>query len=126
MSLRIHIAQAGSTRKAAEGLRIGVARFLPRGVRRSEYARLNYFDVWLPILAPSRDLLSQFKSSKMSVPTFFRRYRTEMEQTEPRQTIILLAKIANRQPITLCCYCEDETRCHRSVLIRLVREAGEK
>jgi uncharacterized protein YeaO (DUF488 family) len=101
-----------------------VARFLPRGVRKRDYARLNYFDVWLPTLAPSRALLSQFKSSKMPVPTFFRRYRAEMTQTEPWQTIVLLAEIAKRQPITLCCYCEDETRCHRSVLIRLVREAG--
>jgi len=124
MFSRIHTAQAGSTRKAAEGLRLGVVRFLPRGVRKSKYARLNYFDVWLPSLAPSRALLSKARSSGMASSIFLWRYRTEMEETEPRQMIALLAKIAKRQPISLCGYCEDESRCHRSVLSELIHKAG--
>jgi uncharacterized protein YeaO (DUF488 family) len=63
--------------------------------------------------------------SGMPVATFFRHYRKEMENTEPRQVITLLAEIAKRTPIALCCYCEDETRCHRSVLIELIRKVNQ-
>jgi len=124
MRLRVHTAQAGSPRQRGEGLRIGAVRFLPRGVSKKDYARKNYFDVWLPSLAPSRPLLSRFLKSAMLVATFFRQYRKEMESTEPRQVIKLLAEIAKRTPIAICCYCEDERRCHRSVLIELIRKAN--
>ncbi len=124
MRLRVHTAQAGSPRQRGEGLRIGAVRFLPRGVSKRDYARKNYFDVWLPSLAPSRPLLSRFLKSGMLVATFFRQYRKEMESTEPRQVIKLLAEIAKRTPIAICCYCEDERRCHRSVLIELIRKAN--
>ena len=126
MSLRIHIAQAGSTRKAAEGLRIGVVRFLPRGVRKSEYARLNYFDVWLPNpCAESRSALAVQVLEDVRpnlLPALPHRDGADGAPADDYS----IGQIANRQPIILCCYCEDETRCHRSVLIRLVREAGEK
>src|SRR6266513_6234859 len=125
MALRVQTAQAGSPRQRGEGLRIGAVRFLPRGVSKSDYARKNYFDVWLPSLAPSRPLLTRFLKSGMPVATFFRHYRKEMGNTEPRQVIKLLAEIAKRTPIALCCYCEDETRCHRSVLIELIRKANQ-
>jgi len=121
---RVHTARAGSPRQRGEGLRIGTVRFLPRGVSKKDYARKNYFDVWLPSLAPSRQLLSRFLKAGMPVATFFRQYRTEMEGTEPRQVIRLLAEIAKRTPIAICCYCEDEARCHRSVLIELIRKAN--
>ena len=121
---RVHTAQAGSRRQRGEGLRIGAVRFLPRGVSKRDYARKNYFDVWLPSLAPSRPLLTRFLKSGMPVATFFRQYRKEMEGTEPRQVIRLLAEITKHMPITLCCYCEDERRCHRSVLIELICKAN--
>jgi uncharacterized protein YeaO (DUF488 family) len=125
MRLHIQTTQAGSPRQRGEGLRIGAVRFLPRGVRKKDYARKNYFDVWLPSLAPSRPLLRRFLKSGMLVTTFFRQYRKEMENTEPRQVIKLLAKIAKRTPIAICCYCEDEQRCHRSVLIELIRKVNQ-
>ena len=100
-------------------------RLLPRGVRKQDYARRNYFDVWLPNLCPpSRELLSQWKSGKISVAAFFARYRSEMKRTEPRQLIKLLASLARRTPIAVGCYCEDESCCHRLVLKKLIREAG--
>ncbi len=125
MALRVQTAQAGSPRQRGEGLRIGAVRFLPRGVSKRDYARKNYFDVWLPSLAPSRPLLTGFLKSGMPVATFFRQYRKEMGNTEPRQVIKLLAEIAKRTPIAVCCYCEDERRCHRSVLIELIRKANQ-
>jgi len=124
MRLHVQTTRAGSPRQRGEGLRIGAVRFLPRGVSKRDYARKNYFDVWLPSLAPSRPLLSRFLKSGMPITTFFRQFRKEMKGTEPRQVIKLLAEIAKRTPITLCCYCEDEHRCHRSVLIELIRKAN--
>ena len=125
MSLHAHTAQAGCPRQRGEGLRVGAVRLLPRGVSKRDYARKNYFDVWLPTLAPSRPLLSRFLKSGMPVTAFFRHYRKEMESTEPRQVIKLLAEIAKRTPVTVCCYCDDETRCHRTVLLQLIRRANQ-
>jgi uncharacterized protein YeaO (DUF488 family) len=123
-SVRLSTVQFGSPRKRGEGLRIGTVRFLPRGVRKADYARLDYFDVRLPQLAQSRKLLAEFKDGDVSMPTFFRPYRAEMKCTEPRQLIELLAAIARRTPITVGCYCDHESRCHRSVLGELIRKAG--
>lgn len=116
--------QIGSPRSADEGLRIGTVRFLPRGVYKKDYASLNYFDVWLPSLAPSRGLLAKLKGSSITIDRFFAQYRTEMRKTEPFQTISLLAELARLTPISVGCYCQNESDCHRSVLARLIRQAA--
>jgi uncharacterized protein YeaO (DUF488 family) len=119
--MKFRTVQLGSPRKHGEGLRIGAVRYLPRGVRREDYARLDYFDVWLPTLAPSRDLLSQLKRGEVATERFLDRYRREMNATEPRQVIALLACLAERTSLSVGCYCESEERCHRSVLASLIR-----
>ena len=124
MPLQFRTVQIGSSRQPGEGLRIGTVRFLPRGVPKTEYRDRNLFDLWLPILAPSRALLKAFRTG-MPLKTFFRRYRTEMAQTDPRQVIQLLAELAKSTPIAIGCYCDDESRCHRSVLGELIREAAD-
>ncbi|MDA1054247.1 MAG: DUF488 family protein [Planctomycetota bacterium] len=124
MTLLLRTVQLKTQREPAEGLRIGAVRFLPRGVPKEDYARLDYFDVWLPTLAPSRELLAQFKVTNISIETVLKRYRNEMKQTEARQTIQLLAELAKRTPLAIGCYCEQETRCHRSELFKLIREAA--
>lgn len=124
MSLHFQTVQLGTPRSKGEGVRIGAVRYLPRGVRKADYARRDFFDVWLPSLAPSRELLSEYKQSKMTPGTFFRRYRVEMEETEPRQTIALLASLARHTPLSVGCYCDDETLCHRSILGELIRNAA--
>lgn len=116
--------QLGSPRSRGEGLRIGTARYLPRGVHKEDYAKLDYFDVWLPNLAPSRELLRQFKHDEVSLKGFFKKYRSEMKETDARQLIQLLAATAQRTPISVGCYCEDERQCHRSVLADLIRAAA--
>lgn len=121
--MHLRAVRLGSTRVSGEGLRIGTVRYLPRGVRKGDLARRDYFDVWLPILAPSRELLRGLKDGSLAVSRFFARYRREMTETDARQTILLLAALARRTPIAIGCYCEDESRCHRSVLIELIREA---
>ena len=124
MPLRFHTVQIGSPRRPGEGLRIGAVRFLPRGVPKSKYRERDLFDVWLPILAPSRELLKAFRDGKLSPAKFFQRYRSEMTQTDPRQVIELLAALAHQTPLSVACYCDDETRCHRSVLGSLIRDAA--
>jgi len=118
----------GDPKSSDAGLRIAAARYLPRGVRRTDYARLDLFDVWLPGVAPSRELIRWLKSREWSpgtAKTFFARYEREMHaSTDARQTIKLLAAMANHMPIAIGCYCEDEHRCHRSVLVRLIRLAN--
>lgn len=122
--MHLRTVRLGSPRTQGEGLRIGTVRYLPRGVRKSDLARRDYFDVWLPILAPSRKLLQQFKSGKGTTAQFFAAYRREMKETDARQTIQLLAALARQTPIAVGCYCEDEAQCHRSVLIELIRDAA--
>jgi uncharacterized protein YeaO (DUF488 family) len=126
MTLHLQVVRLGSARLPGEGVRIGAVRYLPRGVRRSEYAARNMFDVWLPTLAPSRELLKAFKGRGrgLSQSWFFRRYRAEMAKTEPKQVILLLSALARRTPISVGCYCEDEAQCHRSVLEELILAAA--
>jgi uncharacterized protein YeaO (DUF488 family) len=111
-------------RKKSDRLRIGTVRFLPRGVKKTDYSKHDFFDVWLPMVAPSRELLKSFTSGKKSVAQFFRAYRAEMREPAPRHLLTLLAEVAQRTPISVGCYCEKETECHRSVLIELIREAA--
>ena len=119
--------QIGSPRKRGEGLRVGAVRFLPRGVKKQDYARLGFFDVWLPVLAPGRKLLRWAKSREWDPrmrKSFFARYAREMEaNTESKQVIRFVAKASVHTPVSVGCYCVDETRCHRSVLLKLIRKA---
>ena len=126
VSMHVSTYRIGSARKKNEGLRIGTVRFLPRGVPKREYARRDLFDVWLPLVAPSRELVKAFKSGTKTAAQFFRAYRAEMKQPGARHTIELLAAISQRTPIAVGCFCEDENRCHRSALVKLIRAAGKE
>ena len=112
----------GSPRQRGEGLRIGAARHLPRGVKRGDWQRGNYFDTWLPLVAPTADLVAAFKHEQITFPAFARRYRAQMKAPEARHVIDLLAAVARSQPISVGCFCEDESRCHRSILRALIAE----
>ncbi len=112
----------GSPRSRDELLRIGVARQVPRGVRREEWQCRGHFDVWMPLLAPSAELVAEYRHGKISFASFTKRYKTEMKCRESRQVIELLAAMLPFQPISIGCYCEDETHCHRSLLRELIEE----
>lgn len=120
MSTHLSTYRYGSPRQAQEGLRLGVARFLPRGVRRQDWARLGHFDHWLPLLAPAPEDIKAFRAGEITFEVFSRRYRAEMKKREPRQVIELLAGLSLFFPLSLGCYCEDESRCHRSLLHQLI------
>ena len=122
-SLKLEAYRIGD--KAPRGaLRLGTVRHLPRGVTREE--RGEYFDIWLPLLAPSRELLRWWLASEMSdarFRIFAKRYEREMATSEAKGAIALVAAMARQTPVALGCYCERQ-QCHRFVLEKLVRGAG--
>jgi uncharacterized protein YeaO (DUF488 family) len=125
--MAIRIVQLGSARSPAEGIRLGTVRRPPRGVARSDYARLDYFDVWLPELAPSAELLAWARSKPLSAPrwaTFTRRYRAEMAKAPSSRIIELLALLSADTNLSVGCFCEDERRCHRTLLRELLAASG--
>lgn len=105
---------------AVDAFRIGVARHLPRGVRKTDYATRGYFDLWLPILAPSPELVARYRGDDIDFKAFARDYKREMSKAEPRSVIELLARLAGHQAIALGCFCKDAERCHRSLLAPLL------
>jgi uncharacterized protein YeaO (DUF488 family) len=128
MPLHLSTYVYGEPRRRREGVRIGCARLPARGVRKEEYAARGIMDVWLPTVAPSRELLGWALKNDLADDktwnTYVRRYRREMKDTDARQTIALLALIAENMPISLGCYCRT-AHCHRFELERLIRAAAQ-
>ena len=124
--MAIRIVRLGSARKAGEGLRLGTVRRPPRGVPKSEFAKRDFYDVWLPNLSPSEELLKEGQSSHddRSWSAFKRKFRMEMSRPEAGKVLDLLAALSHQTQMSLGCYCQDEDRCHRSVLRELLRERG--
>jgi len=124
----VRIVRLGSERLQGEGLRIGTVRRPPRGVTRSEYASRNFYDVWLPTLAPSSETVKLAKDAKSEREwaAFMKKYRGEMATPENRATLDLLAALSHRTDFSVGCYCADESRCHRSMLRALLAERGAK
>ena len=125
--MAIRIVRLGTPRAPREGLRIGAVRRLPRGVRKQDYARRDYFDAWLPELAPSAPLVSWGLSEPWTDKrwaAFQRRYLAEMRKPTAKRLIALLAGLSAQTDFAIGCYCEDESRCHRSLLRELLAKHG--
>lgn len=124
--MSIRIVRLGTERAAGEGLRIGTVRRPPRGVPKNEFSSGNWYDVWFPNLAPSPETvkLGQAARTEREWAAFAKRYRAEMAAPEPSRTLDLLAALSHQTDFALGCYCEDESRCHRSVLRALLAERG--
>lgn len=124
--MSIRIVRLGTPREADEGLRIGTVRFPPRGVPKSEYASRNIYDVWLPILSPSQELVKGAKASTddKSWSIFARKFRAEMKEPDAARILDLLAALSLQTNLSVGCYCENEARCHRSILRELLVERG--
>lgn len=127
--MAIRIVRLGTPRTPGEGPRIGTVRRPPRGVRKADYARKNYYDAWLPELSPTSPLVS-WALSKPFTPArwalYARRYRRQMGEPAAQRQIALLAALSARADFSIGCYCEDESRCHRSLLRDLLLEHGAK
>jgi len=124
--LPIRVVRLGSPRRPGEGLRLGTVRRPPRGVPKTQFAKLDYYDVWLPNLAPSQELVSfaQRSRDERSWKTFERKYRAEMNQPDAARLLDLLAALSRQTSFAVGCYCENEERCHRSILKQLLAERG--
>jgi len=123
----MHIVRLGSPRARGEGLRIGTVRRPPRGVPRTEFASRDFYDVWLPDVAPSEPLVKAALAAGGDPArwrSFVRRYRAEMKRPEASRLLDLLAALSHVADLSVGCYCADESRCHRSVLRELLAERG--
>lgn len=126
--MAVRIVKLGTKRTAGEGLRIGTVRRPPRGVPKSEFASQDWFDVWFPNLAPSAETikLAQGVKTERDWSAFERKYRAEMETADNGRTLDLLAALSHQTDFSVGCYCDDESRCHRSVLRALLVDKGAK
>ncbi len=114
----LRIVRLGSPRTAGEGTRIGTVRRPPRGVPKAEFASRDYYDVWYPLLSPSAELMAQGQQAQTDKEweQFAKQFRKELAQPEASRTLDLLAALSQHSALSVGCYCEDEARCHRSVL----------
>lgn len=124
--MAIQIVRLGTQRNSEEGLRIGTVRRPPRGVPKSEYASQNWYDVWLPNIAPTPETmkLGQAAESEKDWATFLKKYRKELAEPDKGRILDLLAALSHHANFSVGCYCEKEERCHRSVLRELLAERG--
>jgi uncharacterized protein YeaO (DUF488 family) len=122
----IRIVRLGTARTPGEGLRIGTVRRPPRGVPRAQFASGNWYDVWLPLLAPSAATVKLGLGSRTNREwaAFAKRYRAEMARPDASRVLDLLAALSHGAHFSVGCYCADEARCHRSVLRELLRARG--
>lgn len=124
--MSVRIVRLGSPRAPDEGVRIGTVRRPPRGVARKDFARRDFYDVWLPVLAPSASTVKAGLAARTEREwaSFTRRYRAEMRAPAASHALDLLAALSHDAHFSVGCYCEHEARCHRSLLRGLLAERG--
>lgn len=124
--MAIRVVRLGSARERDEGLRLGTVRHPPRGVPKDQHASRNFYDVWMPELAPSAALVKRAQASESAREwsTFVKQYRREMAVPEQTHLLRLLAALSVTTNFSVGCYCVDESRCHRSILRALLAEHG--
>lgn len=124
--MSIRILRLGSPRMPGEGPRLGTVRRPPRGVPKAEFASRDFYDTWLPLLSPSAELMAEGRAvqSEEDWERFAQRFRREMAEPAASQLLDLLALLSHGSELSLGCYCEEERRCHRSVLRELLQERG--
>jgi uncharacterized protein YeaO (DUF488 family) len=130
--MTVKIVKLGSARTQQEGLRIGTVRRPPRGVPKAEFASQNWYDVWYPNLAPSAETMQLGQAVPAGAEgdkawaAFRKKYRSEMAEAEASRNLDLLAALSHGTNFSVGCYCENEARCHRSLLRELLSERGAK
>jgi uncharacterized protein YeaO (DUF488 family) len=126
--MTVRVVRLGTARAAKEGVRLGTVRRPPRGVPRADFARRNWYDVWFPVLAPSAAImkLGLTAETERQWKAFSRKYRAEMAAPAASQSLDVLAALSHSTNFSVGCYCEDEARCHRSLLRELLLARGAK
>jgi uncharacterized protein YeaO (DUF488 family) len=125
-AMSIRIVRLGTPRAKDEGLRLGTVRRPPRGVPKSEFARRDFYDTWLPNLSPSAPLMAEGQAAhdEKTWAAFKRKFHAEMKAPDASRVLDLLAALSHQTSFALGCYCEDENHCHRSVLRELLAQRG--
>ncbi|SFO62215.1 Uncharacterized conserved protein YeaO, DUF488 family [Variovorax sp. OK605] len=129
--MSIRIVRLGTPRAPGEGLRVGTVRRPPRGVPKAEFASQDWYDVWYPNLAPSVEAMKEAQEAQKTQSAtqwnaFVRKFKSEMAEPDASRSLDLLAALSHGTALAVGCYCEDESRCHRSVLRSLLAERGAK
>jgi uncharacterized protein YeaO (DUF488 family) len=126
LHMSVRIVRLGTPRIANEGTRIGTVRRPPRGVPKTEFSSRDWYDVWFPNLAPTVETmkLGLSAASPADWTRFTRKYKAEMSAPAAKHDLELLAILSHTTNFSVGCYCEDEARCHRSVLKQLLIENG--
>jgi uncharacterized protein YeaO (DUF488 family) len=126
--MSVRIVRLGSPRLPHEGTRIGTVRRPPRGVPKAQFSKQNWYDVWFPNLAPSVATMKLGLSAESPAQwaAFARRYKAEMAAPHAKHDLELLAALSQTTDFSVGCYCENEDRCHRSILKQLLIENGAK
>ncbi|TXH34250.1 MAG: DUF488 family protein [Rhodospirillaceae bacterium] len=127
--MALRIVRLGEKRHKDEGLRIGTVRRPPRGVKKSDFAKRDYYDVWMPALSPSPELVKQALAAQADQDEkawrgFVKHFRAEMKESDATHLLDMLAALSHQTNFSVGCYCEDEKHCHRSVLRALLTERG--
>lgn len=124
--MTIRIVRLGTPREPGEGLRIGTVRRPPRGVKKEDYAAKDIYDVWFPNLSPSEELVKEalVASDEKSWKAFKKKFLHELKAHGPSRELDLLAALSHQTNMSIGCYCEDESRCHRSILREALTERG--
>src|SRR5450432_2753712 len=124
--MSIFIVRLGTPRSPNEGLRLGTVRRPPRGVPKAEFGKLDYYDVWFPNLAPSAELVKEAlgATDAKAWASFERKFSQEMKEPDRSRELDLLAALSHQTNFAVGCYCEEEARCHRSILRELLGERG--
>lgn len=126
--MAIRVVRLGSPRAADEGLRIGTVRRPPRGMPKADFARRDFYDVWLPALSPTADLVKSALQApdERAWAAFTRHFKAQMNAPDAARLLDLLAALSQQTNLSVGCYCEDESHCHRSVLRELLTQRGAK
>jgi uncharacterized protein YeaO (DUF488 family) len=127
--MALRIVRLGEKRHKDEGLRIGTVRRPPRGVPKSDFAKRDYYDVWMPMLSPSAELVkqalaAQANNDEKAWAAFVKHFRAEMKEGDAARLLDMLAALSHRTDLSVGCYCAEEKHCHRSVLRELLKERG--
>jgi uncharacterized protein YeaO (DUF488 family) len=124
--MAVRIVRLGSPRAKDEGIRLGTVRRPPRGVPKEEFASRDFYDVWLPVLAPSAELVKEALAAEdeKAWAAFVKRFRGELDRGEGHRVLDMLALLSHSAQFSVGCYCEEEARCHRSVLRKMLEERG--
>lgn len=126
--MAVSIVQLGTERKHQNELRLGTVRRPPRGVKKTDYSKLNFYDLWIPILSPSAELMKIGKESSSEADwlKFKKKFKAELSKGDAMIIIELIALMSHQMEVSMGCYCQDESRCHRSVLRELLKEKKAK